>query len=517
MNNSQFEKLAHTKMTRKVFLKFCALAFISLFGVTSVIGELISHAESPYASSEAESGALTGGAKATDDGPTTIGAVVVFENVRGDSSGTQAVALDTMADFIGVNTHMTFGGTPYLNKELVTAVLGDIGFRNIRDGWSNNTPSLSLTSWLIANHASYGLRLSWFIDPAINGGCTPDTICSFIASQQGLADCLAYLEGPNEWDLANGDVTGGGFTEDAAGLPAVMSAIYTARSAHGLSAVPILGPSIGYNGSRGFNSQVGNIAQYIDYNNCHDYWGADDSSTANLAEVITAAQEYETSELIAVKKCVTTEFGWNDSSGAAGNPQLTDQVIAIDLIRSHFMRYNSGQWIGSYVFMLFDDDSGWGICDPTSLYGETGSGYISGSPAACYKPQAIAHKSLLSLISDPDTSFTPGKLNFSLSGLGLTSDTQSNLFQKSDGSFWLAVWQANDQLFMATGSQTQATIISPAPVRSDITLTLNSNTAVSITQYLPASFGTTAVTTVANASLATITTGPEVNLVKIVL
>jgi hypothetical protein len=62
MPNSKLESLLHKEMSRKDFLSFTALTIISIFGVAGVISELLSHAASPYASTESESGTLTGDA-----------------------------------------------------------------------------------------------------------------------------------------------------------------------------------------------------------------------------------------------------------------------------------------------------------------------------------------------------------------------------------------------------------------------------------------------------------------------
>jgi hypothetical protein len=67
MKSLNFQSLLRKEMTRKDFLGFSALSVAALFGIVGVITELFSHAATPYASSEAESGILSGDAAIMND------------------------------------------------------------------------------------------------------------------------------------------------------------------------------------------------------------------------------------------------------------------------------------------------------------------------------------------------------------------------------------------------------------------------------------------------------------------
>jgi hypothetical protein len=79
MYRSGIKNLMKKEMTRKDFLSVTGLALISLFGVAGVLAEIISKAESPYTSSQASSGTLTGTAKVVTATGAVTGSAVEFE------------------------------------------------------------------------------------------------------------------------------------------------------------------------------------------------------------------------------------------------------------------------------------------------------------------------------------------------------------------------------------------------------------------------------------------------------
>jgi hypothetical protein len=74
-------------MTRKEFVKWSALLVVSMFGVGGVLETLLSHAQSPSASTEAESGNLSSGAVAYNDSSASGGQAVRFSEDTGNTTG----------------------------------------------------------------------------------------------------------------------------------------------------------------------------------------------------------------------------------------------------------------------------------------------------------------------------------------------------------------------------------------------------------------------------------------------
>jgi hypothetical protein len=87
MYKAGLKNLMKKEMSRKDFLGVTALALISLFGVAGVLSELISRAESPYASSQASAGTLTGNAKVVTATGAVTGSAVEFEAGSTSTSG----------------------------------------------------------------------------------------------------------------------------------------------------------------------------------------------------------------------------------------------------------------------------------------------------------------------------------------------------------------------------------------------------------------------------------------------
>jgi hypothetical protein len=102
MYRSGIKNLMKKEMTRKDFLSVTGLALISLFGVAGVLAEIISKAESPYTSSQASSGTLTGTAKVVTATGAVTGSAVEFEAPV--ASGSQALILGmNLGDSSGFN------------------------------------------------------------------------------------------------------------------------------------------------------------------------------------------------------------------------------------------------------------------------------------------------------------------------------------------------------------------------------------------------------------------------------
>jgi hypothetical protein len=105
--NPRIIDLLQKKMNRKEFLTFTGLAVASLFGITGVITELLSHAATPYASSEAESGVRSGSATLLSNATSSEGEAVEF-----GTSVTTATP-DFADNFTSFNTSNWYPCYPY--------------------------------------------------------------------------------------------------------------------------------------------------------------------------------------------------------------------------------------------------------------------------------------------------------------------------------------------------------------------------------------------------------------------
>jgi hypothetical protein len=94
MKNADLDKFFKNEITRKEFLKLIGIIFITLFGITAVIEEILSHAASPYASEEAESGTLSSGATKVTNSGTSGGSAVQFGTTASSKLSMRAPTFD---------------------------------------------------------------------------------------------------------------------------------------------------------------------------------------------------------------------------------------------------------------------------------------------------------------------------------------------------------------------------------------------------------------------------------------
>src|SRR5439155_9614926 len=76
-----------------------------------------------------------------------------------------------------------------------------------------------------------------------------------------------------------------------------------------------------------------------------------------------------------------------------------------------------------------------------------------------YKPAANTLKNLIALLQDPNATFTPDSLDYTITGAN--ADLRHTLLQKSDGSFYLALWQDSYSFDVDTGLEGE---IAPLPI-----------------------------------------------------
>jgi hypothetical protein len=122
------------------------------------------------------------------------------------------------------------------------------------------------------------------------------------------------------------------------------------------------------------------------------------------------------------------------------------------------------------------------------------------------KPAFLAVQNLIANLWDKGSSFTPGKLAYSLTGGGST--LKQILFQKRDGSFWLVVWleqSSYDEVNLAY-----------TPVTSEhVTLQVNGSYAVTNIGTIDATGNMTWINPNPASSTEQITVSDQMTIIKI--
>lgn len=310
---------------------------------------------------------------------------------------TPAIPAAEVVASIGVNTHIDFRKFGYQNLANVEAAIRYLGIRNIRD---SGAQARDVFTWTEVARAT-GAKFDDFI-----GETGPQDMRVQLGFVPALAHAglLNYLEGGNEEDDPYARNLGN-------------SLQITAQFQHQVYAmgkslnVPVINMSFGQgwtplNHWHGDYDKVGDLAAYADYANAHTYPTGQQTTAAAIRLLNDDAH-------IAApgRPVITTEIGWDRDGTEA--PEVLQAVL--DGIKAGDVKM--------YVYALFNDSSGkFGLMNQD----------------ATPKPAGKALHDFTTLLADRGGPSAPGALRFDLDGRHEPDWTL--LMQKSDGSFWLALW-----------------------------------------------------------------------------
>ena len=214
--------------------------------------------------------------------------------------------------------------------------------------------------------------------------------------------------------------------------------------------------------------KVGDLSNVADYANAHTYANLDQLPGDTLQRLNGLAHMAAASRPV-----ITTEMGWNESQGFS---QADIAKFTLDTVMDGIQAGD----VKTYFYALFDDGSG-----QFGLMNQDGSA----------KPAGQALHNLTTLLADPGgAGFAAGSLDYSLSGTQ-AGDNQM-LIEKSDGTFWLSLWNEGE----AGGAH-------------DVTLHLPAASEVKVFDPL---LGTSALSDVGGATAATVSLPDHPVLVEII-
>jgi hypothetical protein len=337
---------------------------------------------------------------------------------QAEATGVSAHQADHFVDSIGVNVHMGDVGSVYGNFTNLKSALLALGVRHLRDGLNESKDKDYFT-----NHNALGaLGIKSIFTTST--GQTPQLWQSFPSL---MNQSFEGYENPNEMDDGKGP---NWLSELVPELPALSDAVRGNPNSF-----PVYGPALVYSPSY---SELGNVAQYFDYGNLHNYPGGQYPETVGWGARDTEGNLYGclawNVDLLHIDSpglpWLTTETGYtNEESLAYYVPQSVAAVYLPRLILNNW----AGGATRTYIYELVSDLGG--------DYGLIGSNWQ-------YKPDFYALANLLNLLSDPGPSFNPSSLAYTVSGGG--SNVHQILFQKRDGSFYLAIWLGESSYNTAT-------------------------------------------------------------------
>jgi hypothetical protein len=369
---------------------------------------------------------------------------------------------DSLVDSIGVNIHMTFGNTAYNDVAVVKKMLATLGIRHVRDGgkYYPNDPRYNEYEFgTYGKVASLGIGFDLILD--FFGGVDPNPMTpALMAALQSLATkngvTIDSYEGPNEADIA-------GNKNWIADTRSFMASVYSSVKTNATtSIIPVIGNSLA--GPSTNWSLLGNMAAHEDYGNMHPYANTQHPSynfAADLANQINVSGS---------QPIWVTEAGWSNAMNANDNTPNVSEDASGRYMGRLFLETLLHGWPRTYVYELVDNQADSGMTNNQKHFGLFRNDYSA-------KPAATVIANMIALMSDKGYTVVPRPLSYSLTTA--SSAVHHLVFQKHDGSYWLALWQ---EISNWKGWNAQGTAIANPEVAVKLTLT---TTAASIQTYRP--------------------------------
>jgi serralysin len=314
---------------------------------------------------------------------------------------TSAISTSSFIDSLGVNTHLDFAAYGYENVGTVENAISYLGLTNIRDSAQNGGDA---ALWQQVAQAT-GARFDDYVGETSPSGMQTDL--GFV-SQLANEGILNYIEGGNEEDdaypasLGNNLGITAQFQQQVFGLGQQLG-------------LPVINMSFGSgwtadNNWDGNYDKVGDLSGSADYANAHTYANpgqlTDDTINRLNGLALMAAGS---------RPVITTEIGWDENLG------FSQSDVAKYVLDAALDGTKDGD-VKTYFYSLFNDASG-------------NFGLMNADGSA--KPAGQALHNLTALLQD-NGGGASGSLDYSLS----TNDN-TVLMEKSDGSYWLSVWNEN--------------------------------------------------------------------------
>jgi hypothetical protein len=317
-------------------------------------------------------------------------------------TGEQALTNFQFTDSVGVNVHLSVDNTPYVTQfpQIMQSMI-QLGIKHYRDGLNQYVAPSQYENAEILGKA--GIKTDWLMDF--------HNAASLINSAYALApDATETFEGPNEIDANAGSPV----------LAFMQLLSNTVRSNPATATMPIIAPSFVQPSS--FATQ-GNLGSLVNHGNTHDYFGNRNPETAPYGGPFYNCGAYGSmqfniclAQMAAVNNSVVaTETGYQSGQG------LPDAIIGRYELRTLFESLSLGI-TRTYLYELIDN---------TNCYW----GLLAANFSA--KPAYTAIQNVLALLQDVNFG-QPGKLNYALTGQ--TQNVDQVLLQKSNGTFYLALW-----------------------------------------------------------------------------
>ena len=332
---------------------------------------------------------------------------------------------EALASAVGVVNHFHFGTSVYGQTDRVVDAIGELGVRHVR----NRIGSAAGTRRGFTELTRMGVK--------VHG------VCGAFGDRQSMADVLAEVVRTYDDPYATFSAFEGINEPNNNGRAWVEETrtktrdLFLERNRHGLSGIPIVGPSIarvakhGVEGgsTAGQSRTLGDLTQFIDYGNIHVYPRALPPS-ADIDEFM-AYQRPVSGDL----PMMCTEGGYFNAMDYTGGAFPTPEGVAAKYLPQQVMEH----WVRGnrrfFVYELLDDP------DPSGKDREAHFGLLgvdSARGAWRPKPQFHALKNFIAILGDRGAAHEVGGMPLGISG---PSDLRSVLVAKRTGARYVVLWR----------------------------------------------------------------------------
>ena len=387
--------------------------------------------------------------------------------------GVLATAANTFIDSIGVATHWMYPS--YITHlSVLQNLMTSSGIRHFRDGANLGMPGV------MQAFGTSKVKVTLLIDPT--HGIVPNTtywsasppgstvqIADFIKNYMP-ADSVEALEMPNELDvfyyLYKWHPSDASFLSTNPSAPNYYGAYGEAvtkdswqaiKSDPALANIRIIGPTVGIQVPSPYSA--GSLYDYVDTGGFHPYPGRANTFTypqpydtiqkyywnSFQPSVNVSSDPYGGNPLMFTwyqppfakgynaRPMVATETGYQTGSKTQGGISVLAQAKYVPRLFAEYFRNGIAR---TFIYEFYDEGT-----NPADQEQNFGLIYNNLTP----KPAFTALANLIQLLSEPDTSFTPGKLDYSLEvqpngAYVRTKYVHDLLLEKSDGDFYLLLW-----------------------------------------------------------------------------
>jgi hypothetical protein len=344
------------------------------------------------------------------------------------TSSYPAVWAERLCQNSGTNTHQSWRTTVYGNDGAVLDIVRRSGVRFVRD---KLVPPLRPQHDAFQMFRAAGIKVhSTVLSQDLSA--TRADVDAFMAKAVALGGPAMFsgFEGPNEPNANGGDWLKQTVT--------LMRHIRESRDAHGLSAIPLAGPSLHHTKAMRNGDYeklaAADIRKYTDMGALHFYPAGRDLGH-RLDSVLTKLRPVYPGQEI-----VLTETGWNTGVGVEGaNATVPEDVQAVYAARALAQAFVRGVKVSLYEAL--DDAPGMGANAWQEHWGHFATCPSLDASTWREKPALTKVSTLLAACSDPGPTYSPAPFRGSISA---PSDVRQLLLGKRNGTYQLLLWRDVD-------------------------------------------------------------------------